>query len=288
VTKRPLAIVTMVYNEPDFLPLWVRYYAGQAGLANCYVIDHGSDDGGSQGYEGLNVITLPRSPQDDKLRVRIVSEAVTSLLSRYETVIYTDVDEFVFADPRAHESLAAYASAQRQDIVTAYGFELPHVDSRQPAYDPTRLVLAQRRWASFSAAMCKPVLVRRPVHWAPGFHCTDEPVAFGNLLLFHLRWFDVEIANRRLQKTRSQPWASPAAAPWQRWDDAGNRKHFDWYNAMPLIADCAFLPEEEPLKSIAARVLASQQGRENDVYKIDLHIPVEQLWEIPAAFRQLF
>jgi hypothetical protein len=283
-----VAVVTMVYNEPFFLPLWIKHYAGQVGLPHCYVIDHGSDDGTTQGYDGINFIRLARSPQDDHKRRDLVTTIVNSLLNRYDAVIYTDADEILFADPRLYPSLPAFAAANRLPVVTAYGFELYHLTNLQPAIDLAKPILQQRQWVRFNAAMCKPLLVRRPVNWVPGFHCTDEPVAFGSLYLFHLRWFDHGIAARRLAKTRGQPWADPEACPWQRWPDAENEKFIDWYNRFERIEDCDLLPQNQPLKAVAERFLASQRGRENDLYKVDLHIPIEQMWQLPPAFLDVF
>ncbi len=43
--KQGLAVVTMCYNEPDFLPIWLDYYRRQVPVEHLYVVDHGSDDG---------------------------------------------------------------------------------------------------------------------------------------------------------------------------------------------------------------------------------------------------
>ena len=45
-----LAAVTMVYNEPEFIPLWIKYYGEQVGKENCYIVDNGSDDGSLDSY----------------------------------------------------------------------------------------------------------------------------------------------------------------------------------------------------------------------------------------------
>lgn len=107
--RAPLAIVTMVYNEPVFLPLWLRHYTVQAEPRHCYVIDHGSSDGSTAPEQlppGLNLVRIPRSPQDDSRRCQFMSNFCAALLVWYETVIYVDVDEILVADPALHVSLA--------------------------------------------------------------------------------------------------------------------------------------------------------------------------------------
>ena len=69
-----LAAVTMAYNEPDYTDIWCRHYARQVGLENCYVIDHGSDDGTTEQLGAVNVIRIPRSPKDNEVRARLVSD----------------------------------------------------------------------------------------------------------------------------------------------------------------------------------------------------------------------
>jgi len=35
----------MAYNESFYLKRWYRWYGSQLGIENCFVLDHGSDDG---------------------------------------------------------------------------------------------------------------------------------------------------------------------------------------------------------------------------------------------------
>jgi hypothetical protein len=283
-----IAAVTMVYNEPDYLPIWLRYYSGQVGAGNCFVIDHGTDDGSTNNLPGVNLTQLPRSPFDDTKRAGLVSTFVASLLQTYDAVIHTDVDEIVFADPRLHPSLASFCAANHLNVVTAHGFEIYQLRGSESAFDPARPVLAQRRWAGFSAAMCKPVLVRKPVTWAPGFHCTADPITVSHLYLFHLRWFDFAIALRRLARTRAQPWADPNAGGWQRLPDEEYEKAFIRFEATQRLEHCDFVPDHEPMLGMMAQVLESQIGRESHTYRIDLEIRGSALWRIPECFRGVF
>ena len=99
-----VAAVTMVYNEPDFLPRWIKYYSSQVGKDRCYIIDHGSSDGSTEGLS-VNVLRIPRSPMHDEKRARFISDFASSLLEWHDAVIYSDVDEFLVADPTYYELL---------------------------------------------------------------------------------------------------------------------------------------------------------------------------------------
>lgn len=284
-----VAAVTMAFNEPAHLPLWARHYARQVGGRNCYVIDHGSDDGSTAGLGDINVIRIPRSAQDDERRARFLSQFCASLLAWYDWVIHSDVDEIVLPDPYRCETLATYCADPLPDVVTAIGFNLHHVPDAEPPLDLARPVTRQRRWARFSSAMCKPVLIRRPVAWVPGFHCAvDAPVVFDRLYLFHLRWFDRTLGLERLAKTRAMPWADADAGAWQRVQDAEFVALMERIAALPQRSGVAFDPGQPPLHDAIGAVLDSTRGREQARYKIDLHLDIDELWELPARFRGRF
>lgn len=284
-----VAAVTMAYNEPEYLPIWARHYAAQVGGRHCYVIDHGSDDTSTGDLGEVNVARIPRSPQDNGRRARFLSRFCASLLEWYDWVIHTDVDEIALADPRFHPTLQAYCAAHPPEVVTALGFNLHHLPESEPPIDLARPITEQRRWLRFSAAMCKPVLIRRAVDWAPGFHCAaDAPVSFDQLFLFHLRWFDKDLGLKRLAKTRAMPWADPNAGAWQRVDDTELVSLFDLIARLQQRRDVAFDFGLPPLRDAVRDVLESQKGREHEQYKIDLHRDVDELWEMPRRFRGIF
>jgi hypothetical protein len=199
--KSPLAVVTMVYNEPDFLPVWAAHYRRAVGAAHCYVIDHGSDDGSVAACGPYQVARLARSPLDEVWRADMVSRLCAALLDRYDAVAYSDVDELLVADPRRFGSLCELASGTEADVVTAFGTNMLEV-AGDPALDPMRPVSAQRHWTRPFSSLCKPALTRRPVQWSPGFHYADTASRFDGLYLFHIAYADHAITARRQKKRR--------------------------------------------------------------------------------------
>ncbi len=287
-----LAIVTMVYDEPMFLPLWVRHYCAQVAPAHCYVVDHGSDDGSTDPARlaaGLNIVRIPRSPQDDSRRCRFISHFCAALLAWYESVIYVDVDEILVADPALHASLADYAaSLDTQAVISAIGLDVVHSPDDEPILDWSRPVSLQRRWLRFTSAMCKPVLIRRPVQWAPGFHNIDAKPRFDELFLFHLRYVDLRSGLMRLTRTRGQAWISPRAGSHQRMADTAWRDMLLGMAALPRDADRTLGLEDTALRSWLARVMRSAATRETELYRIDLHLSGDTLWRMPERFRGSF
>ena len=284
---KPLAIICKFYNEAGYLPIWLAHYRRQVGLENCYLLDHGSDDGSQGATGGANVVRLLRSPQDDNHHLDLIRRFARTLLGRYRYVLHVDIDELVVADPAHYPDLAHYAAACRHDVVSMIGLELQHVEE-EPALNPHRPVLAQRRYVWFDSAMCKPALTNRRLDWSPGFHCMPDAAPFDDLYLFHLRYADRDIGLARLQRSRAQPWSHPDQARHQRMGDA------DWLGLLAGFGGASRIGETRAERHdpvVAAhleRVTASRAGRESQDYRIDLGIHSAELWRVPERFAALF
>jgi hypothetical protein len=279
-----VAAITMVYNEPVFLPFWARHYARQVGADHCYVVNHGSDLPVVT-PPGMNVLRLPRSPHDDPKRAQFITALTESLLHYYDWVIYTDVDELVLADPLHYRDLTAFCAAREAEAVTAIGFDVQHVPALEAPLDPRRPLGEQRGWVRFTSAMCKPVLTRRALAWAPGFHCADTPLAFDALYLFHIHWADRAIGLERLAKTRIMPWASEAFGAHQRITNAQWLSLFEGMASFARQEQVAFEPNRPPLSDWLAQTQRSTAGRETETYTLDLSVNAAELWAIPLRFR---
>ena len=278
-----VAAITMAYNEAALLPVWARHYARQVGADHCYVIDHGSTEPLVL-PSGVNVLRLPRSPHDDQRRARFVSDLTSSLLHYYEWVVHTDVDELVVADPKRHSNLPAFCATASSSVVTAIGMDVQHIPGIEPPLDSAQAIGTQRGWVRFTSAMCKPVLTRTPISWAPGFHSADQPLVFDELFLFHLHWADRALGLDRLRKTRAMPWADPAFGAHQRIADDQWLAIFDGMADLPRTG-AEFSRHAPPVQTWLERTLATAAGREGQSYGIDLDVNAGELWPIPAHFR---
>lgn len=84
-TAKTLACVTMAYNEADMLPIWLKHYGRQAKPANCFVLDHGSDDGSTANLGGAHLLRLARSPLDELSRGPSSPNSATACCSNMTT-----------------------------------------------------------------------------------------------------------------------------------------------------------------------------------------------------------
>ncbi|HYZ62232.1 MAG TPA: glycosyltransferase family 2 protein [Acetobacteraceae bacterium] len=276
-----VAALTMAFNEPVWARVWSRFYARQVGAANCFLLDHGSDDGSTEGL-GITVERLERSPLDEDARAALVGARAAELLRHYDVVVHTDTDELLLPDPARHADLVAFAAAVSEPVVTAAGLDLQHLPEREPPLDPARPIGAQREWVRFSAAMCKPAFIRRPVRWAPGFHTSDAPMVMAGLYLIHLRYADLGLGLRRLARTRSQAFANEGTNLHQRVPDS------DFEDMVRAIAQLQ--PERfeldaarPPLRDWLKRVRA---GRKTGGPWLNL--AGDHLWQLPDRVRALF
>lgn len=283
-----IAAVTMVYNEQEYLPIWLRHYGAQVGLENCYIIDHGSSDGSTQGLDGCNVLRIPRSPYDPHRQSAFNTEFCNSLLQWFDWVIYCDADEFLVPDPLVASSLAEYCRGPLPDVVTAIGLNMVHLPQSEPELDLRQPITAQRRHVFCASSMCKPLLTRRPIQWSPGSHSADAPMRFDHLYMFHLRWFDLTLGLRRLARTRAMAWARTDAGAHARVDDGQFARQLESFAKLPLADNDDLDPSNPPLLGFLDRVAASRESRENDLYKLDLNIWPTNIWKLPTRFVGLF
>jgi hypothetical protein len=274
----------MVYNEPVYLPMWLKYYGSQLGYQNLFVIDHGTDDGSTNDVMGASRVCLPRTPKDNVQRTQMVSRFVASLLSYYDAVVNVDVDEFVVPDPRTFASLTAYVQATTAPATVALGMNVVHRPMQEEALQLSRPVLDQRRWVRLASPMCKPCLVRVPVTWTQGFHRCELPPHFDGLFLFHLRYFDRDLGLRRLAGTREMAWSSDKAGSHQRVDDATWLKWLAQNDSAPEGGDVFSDPEiSEFVKRYVDGAGVSPSGAPTYVHEIS-----KGVYLIPQEFRSVF
>jgi hypothetical protein len=273
----------MIYNEPEYLKIWSNYYGRQVGIDNCFVIDHGSDDECTNPYRFLNIIRTPRSPQDEERRVKTISDFVGFLLHHYDVVLYTDVDEILVPNPNLYRGLKHFCEEMKEDVVTAIGLNVHHLFESEEEIDIEQPILIQRPWVRMVSPMCKPLITKRPIIWGRGFHSSDYPTIFGEIYLFHLRYFDLNIGLRRLKQTRNlarRTKSDEAAAAHQRLED------HQFTEMMRAIANMEkVIPERFSLSSDPIHGAIDTLMAENRNCRIRLDFFSSHLWWIPQEFK---
>jgi hypothetical protein len=184
----------MARDEADMLPRWLRYYGEQLGVENLTVLDDNSSDGSTDDLR-CTVLRLPPAPWKQSFeptRMKLANGMAQTLLSVYDAVVFTDVDEFLVADPARYDGLRHFLSTRSDvPIIAPVGLNLLHHPAVEPDLDSTVPVLSQRRFVKFVGGMCKPAIKRVNAPWAfsshgiGGFYEPDR-----ELLMLHLKFFD--------------------------------------------------------------------------------------------------
>lgn len=201
------AVFTMVHNESTMLPIWLAYYSRFFRPEDIYVLDHDSDDGSTVG-QGFKCIPVSNPEFDNVWQTEVVQEQQETLLGQYDVVLFTDVDEIVIPHPDLGD-LGTYMDTFNEDFVNCLGYEVIHLPDREPALQPDRRILGQRRYWFENSTYSKAALATEPSAWEPGFHRrTDghfkpDP----DLFMVHLHRVDYDLCLERHRKWSQRPWS---------------------------------------------------------------------------------
>lgn len=238
--RRELAALTIVQEEPVFLPIWLRHYSSYLEPKDLYVINHEPaastlSDVGKRAWQlaltnatarGVNLIPAHRTTSfDHRWLADTVAAMVIYLLQSYEWVLFAEADELVFAAPE-FDDLRGFLAARRSDfpVARATGYELIQVDGETGLGEEESVRIENLHWLHGKCrlprnywyptrAYSKPILTSVPVRWQKGFHDLEaddqrrrgEPES--GLLLAHLHRIDVGIAFDRAQATSRRTWS---------------------------------------------------------------------------------
>ena len=210
-----VALITISHNEKNILPIWVRYYSRHFNATDIFICDHKTSDGSIEAFRmnGFNFLELQGSDANYLMPVRFRSTFIRSqvdllLRAGYSSVLFTDVDELVAANPIFYpQGLRGFLDLfvkSKNEYFRFSGYELCHVaygngsiETQEPPLNWSRSILAQRGYYIRDGKYDKPLLVKVPVSWKPGFHMLANakrnkmvPNDEHNVVMFHLRSMD--------------------------------------------------------------------------------------------------
>jgi Glycosyl transferase family 2 len=215
--RRSRAVITMVHNEPVFLPIWLRYYSRFFGPDDIYVFDNETTDG-STDRDGFVRIPVEHHKVDHEWMMRTIQELQHELIKRYDVVVVTDVDEIVSPVPEVG-TLGDYLDYFDDEYVNCLGYEVLHMRDREPALDLERPILGQRRFWFSDMTYSKPAVAAVPMDWRVGFHVRADhhTLIDPDLRLIHLHRMDYELCLERHRTRVRREWAAEDQAfSWAR------------------------------------------------------------------------
>jgi hypothetical protein len=156
--------LTFVRKEPDFFPLWLKYYSKE--VDECFVINPNQET-----YPGQWTEIKVYGDGGNSLAWGMIqiNNAIKDLLSRFDWVVYSDVDEFII--PKTGD-IKAFLKYRQEAMVTCRGFEPFQQD--EPPIDLTKPILRQRKGWIPAHAYNKTIVTRTPIILAEGCHYTQD------------------------------------------------------------------------------------------------------------------
>ncbi len=200
---RMVAALTIVRDEPFFLPLWHRHYSQAFAPEDLWCLNHVASAEEPADPEFSAALALFREDRVERvvqelfdpawLR-QVVTDRVRALLAAgYCAVLFAEVDELLVP---ASGTLAAYVAsfaAGGRAAVRCVGWEIHHDMTSEPPIDLRRPVLEQRGWWHRNIKYDKALLLTAPLTWSLGFHeCAEDVPLDENWLLVHLHKYDFQ------------------------------------------------------------------------------------------------
>jgi hypothetical protein len=205
--NRRRAVMTIVHNEPVFLPIWLGFYSRFFAPGDIYVLDNESSDGSTE-RDGFVRVPVEHDSVDHAWMVRTMEGLQHELLDRYDVVLVTDVDEIVTPVPELG-TLAEYLDRFDEEWVNCLGYEILQLREREAPIDLGRPILDQRGYWFANDAYDKAALATVPMTWRPGFHGRED-FQFKpdpDLRLVHLHRMDYDICRARHRTRERRLWA---------------------------------------------------------------------------------
>jgi len=212
----PFAALTIVRDEPLYLPLWCSYYTPIFGEENCFVLDNdtvdGSVDAAKQRFPGINVEHHTQEMKHNTPWLRdLVRAKQHELLKQYQVVIFAEADEFLMAMPGGRYRDLKDACEQllhdpAREWIRADAWQC--VQQRdEPGVSPVvgTSAFADRTNIQEIIDYEKVLVSKVPLNWTLGFHsrvdnagarCHGDPIDH-DLALFHAWLLDEGEYNRR-------------------------------------------------------------------------------------------
>ncbi len=169
-----IAIFTRIYNEFEFVDIFLKHYIELTDPSNIFLIDHSSDNTGfyrlAEQY-GCQVLKIPRGDTDETNMKTFCEYFQRFLLTKYSHVIYADIDELlIHRQGAAHFRKLLLEDEWRGLYMPAHAHEVYHEPNKEAEFDFTKKITAQREYLVPNRHFHKPTVTSVTAHWGPGFH----------------------------------------------------------------------------------------------------------------------
>jgi hypothetical protein len=207
-----IAAVTIAFNEDYMLKKWTNYYGKILGFENIFIIDDGSSVNPKEYlHKDVNVIRQPRTSFDSWRLCRSLSKLQRLLLETYDAVIVLDSDEFLVTNRPDCQNIKDHIQSifpHKTGIIQTQGWELIHLIDREDALSIDRSISEQRKNLIRNQGFDKPAVTNTEISLTIGNHwCFENKTQDNDLIMLHLRHFDINFSLEKIRKYKSTSWA---------------------------------------------------------------------------------
>lgn len=214
------ALTTIVHNEKDLFPIWIRYYLRHFKPEDIFVYDHLTSDSTLDVLPlGVHLEKMEGNKYLMPVRFRsiFIGKKQDFLLRQgYKCVVFADTDEIIAANPEKYKGglqdfFRAFVADELKLYYRVEALEIAHMgygngskSTQEPPIDWSKNLMAQRHFYVPDNYYNKPLLVKVPAAYKPGFHKfydihRDRKVSVDieNFVMFHLRSIDYDFCLKR-------------------------------------------------------------------------------------------
>lgn len=224
--KKPVAVFTMVRNEPFFLRTWCNYYGSLFNHEDVFILDNSTIDGSVVQtrtiFPKMNYISIPSEETCDwRFQRDTVQNFQRMLLDHYQVVVFADADEFIVVDDNTGRSLYDYCKDfaegklyPKENYLRVTCWEpVQDIDSEEP-FDTSKTVdlLNDRKTMWRQTFYDKTLITKIPLDYATGFHnlrTLREGPARHELTMLHMQKVDLGVyvsKNKARKKLPIKMW----------------------------------------------------------------------------------
>ncbi len=217
IDKKPGAVFTHINNEYNFFPLWLKHYSKYYAPEDIYVLAHNSnkdfEDYLLEGVKNKKFNLMPLtllSWFNSSWMCQNVSIFQWLLLQSYKTVMYADVDEFVFTDPESKwKDLKDYYLNFEDDTAVVKGYHILSDPFRDAPIDINLPITQQRNRYLYDSFLDKPLIATKHAQYNYGQHTTRNisgPMR-DDLIMFHLHYIDINWVVEKDNNREKKDWS---------------------------------------------------------------------------------
>ncbi len=200
------AIFTIVQDEKEFLPIWLKYYRQFFLDEDIYVLDHDTQDGSTEHLPVHRVPVVNEYSFDHQWLLGIVSQTQQRLLERYPLVVFAEADELLVPLGELIDLGNYLDTCHEPRRATGYNVRqmwgAPDLDWSTPILSQSGRMLQRDQMYD------KTLISTIPLNWSMGFHEAEQSQGAPdpNLLLLHLHRIDYPTCLARHERRLARKW----------------------------------------------------------------------------------